>query len=291
MNKTRTAALLLLLLGAAAAHERPLGDGKISNEPRRGYVFACTTVFPGGGGAERVGEWIDLASGTWTTRGKPVVEGAVAWPDARLSVTVEGDRRLLRTNSLPGHTTGIFPIRPGTAASAYDRNPNRITARDVLLDLPAAPQVADRASCLPMGMIGLMLSGVPIFNAFDLRGRDAPAHEIQDACNGHPERTGQYHYHDWSTCIPDPGGAAGGPSEVVGFALDGFPILGPRDRDGRAVKNADLDECHGRVGEIVLDGKRVTTYHYRFTEEYPYTLGCFRGKVDPALRRPPGPAR
>jgi hypothetical protein len=133
-----------------------------------------------------------------------------------------------------------------------------------------------------MGMIGFALSGVDIFNAFDLAGRDAPAYEIQDRCNGHPEVTSQYHYHDWSPCL-----AGSDPDAPVGWMLDGFPILGPVDSSGHEFTNAELDECHGRTGIVNIDGRRVETYHYRFTREYPYTLGCFRGAVDAEFLRPP----
>ena len=66
-------------------------------------------------------------------------------------------------------------------------------------------------------------------------------------------------------------------SAVVGYALDGFPITGRRGDAGKLLSNADLDACHGHVGTIVVDGKRVRTYHYHATLEYPYTLGCFHG--------------
>jgi hypothetical protein len=59
--------------------------------------------------------------------------------------------------------------------------------------------------------------------------------------------------------------------------LDGFPIFGPRGDGGRELTNVDLDECHGHTHEVELDGRRVATYHYHFTREYPYTIGCFRG--------------
>jgi hypothetical protein len=29
--------------------------------------------------------------------------------------------------------------------------------------------------------------------------------------------------------------------------------------------------------EILWDGKRVTMYHYHMTNEYPYSLGCYKG--------------
>jgi len=260
----------------ALAHDLPrrlpLGDGRIGVTPAIGRVLVCNMQFPGGGGAHRVGGWI--RDGYWYPGEKPRVEGAVTWPNARVDITVEGRERVVRANALPRHATGVFPIRPGSTAHDYDRNPNSIREQQVLLRLPAEPQAAERPACVPLGMIGFTIAGVAVFNAFDLQGRDAPAYEVQDACNGHPQRRGLYHYHDWSPCMVPADHPADRP---VGWMLDGFPILGPRAADGRALTNADLDECHGRVGEVEIDGRRVTTYHYRFTFEYPYTIGCFRG--------------
>ncbi len=256
----------------------PLGDGKISATPRQGYVMACRSNFPGGGGAHRVGEWIDKTAGTWDPAGKPQVEGSVNWPNAAITVTREGNERVVRANNLPTHPSGRFPIRPGSRAFEYDRNPNGIKEQTVLLRLPAEPQAAAQPGCVPMGMIGFALSGVAIFNAFDLAGRDAPAYEIQDACNGHPERTGQYHYHDWSPCLAkDASGKAYAHDEPVGWMLDGYPILAPVGEGGKPITNADLDECHGKVGNVRVDGRVLQMYHYRFTMEYPYTIGCFKG--------------
>jgi hypothetical protein len=39
----------------------------------------------------------------------------------------------------------------------------------------------------------------------------------------------------------------------------------------------------------MIDGRIVTLYHYHFTRAYPYTIGCFKGAVDPALLRRRGP--
>jgi hypothetical protein len=63
---------------------------------------------------------------------------------------------------------------------------------------------------------------------------------------------------------------------VVGFALDGFPIVVERDARGDLPTNADLDECHGRTSPILLDGEVVEIYHYSATLEFPYVIGCFR---------------
>ncbi|MBM3503869.1 MAG: YHYH protein [Alphaproteobacteria bacterium] len=286
---------------AAIAHDGlPIGDGKIAREPRVGHVFVCETRF-GGGGAQRVGPWV--REGFWFAGEKIAVRGNVPWPNARFSIAVEGRDRVIRANNLPNHASGQFPVRADDPAYAYDRNPNTIREQGIVWRLPAQPVPAAHPTCVPMGQIGIALSGVAIYNALDGLGRDAPAYEIQDACGGHPERSGQYHYHDLSPCLDDREGKAGRHSALLGYALDGFGIFGPVGDDGKEVGNAALDACHGHVHEVPWDGRRVTIYHYHFTREYPYTLGCFRGAVDRTLfaggggagggppngQRPPGP--
>jgi hypothetical protein len=249
----------------------PLGDGKVSAEPRRGYVYSCATQFRGGG-AQHAGDWI--RGSTWDATKKIQVRGDIAWPNATFTIaTVNGERRVTG-NGLPvNHTTGIFPVRRDDPAFQIDRNPNAIATQQVDFLLPLAPVAAARAGCVPMGVIGVALSGVAIFNALDDGGRDAVAHEVQDRCNGHPERQGKYHYHGPSSCIP----GATANSTLIGYALDGFGIFSSYDANGRELTNADLDECHGRVGRIVWNGKETDMYHYVLTREYPYTVGCFHG--------------
>jgi len=117
---------------------------------------------------------------------------------------------------------------------------------------------------------------VAIFDALDALDRDAVAHEIQDRCDGHPQMSGVYHYHSIPSCMTGKESKKRH-SGLVGFALDGFPIYGPRGDSGKLLANDDLDACHGQVGRIWLDGRWRRTYHYHATLEYPYTLGCYRG--------------
>jgi hypothetical protein len=263
---------------AALAHapdptNLPLGDGKLSDSPKAGYVWACQ-VNPAGGGAQAVGPWIDEAAGTWDMTRKVAVDGAVTWP-SQFSIAVEGDRRIIAWNDLPDHPTGTFPIARGDDAYQYDRNPNSIREQRMEIDLPVAPQLAAEPTCAP-NAVGVLLSGAVLFNALDAPGRDAVAHETQDACQGHPQRTGVYHYHSLSSCLlpPDDGSA---PSPLVGYALDGFGIYGPRDENGNELSSADLDACHGRTSAVEWEGERVVMYHYVATLDYPYTVGCLMG--------------
>jgi hypothetical protein len=90
-----------------------------------------------------------------------------------------------------------------------------------------------------MGMIGIATNGVALFNALDDSHRDAVAHETQDLCDGHPQRRSIYHYHSIPTCIA--GTTAKAQQKLVGYALDGFPIFGPRDENGTLLTNAARD--------------------------------------------------
>jgi YHYH protein len=267
----------------------PLGDGKVSRAPKAGYVFACPAPPGPPLGAQKQGNWITETS--WNPATKVVVDGEVMWQHSRLEIAVENMERVIRANNLPTHPTGIFPISPEDDAYDYDRNPNAILEQTILLTLPVIPQEASEPSCLPMGMIGFALTGVAIYNALDAQQRDAPAHEIQDACNGHPERTGQYHYHDWSECLSTlQQSDTAFHSALIGYAIDGFGIYGLRGEEGQELTNTDLDVCHGHRHKMSWDNKELELYHYHMTREYPYTLGCFKGNVIEA-NRPVPPAR
>jgi hypothetical protein len=254
----------------------PIGTTHVSTTQRgAGTLFVCDAGNPNGGGAFAVGPWIDEAAGTWDATTKVAVQGDVSWPMARYTESVDGSTRTIATNGLPvGQVTGTFPIAATAPAFSYDRNPNSIKAGDRTLTLPAAPTAAATPTCLGKGVIGVARNGVALFAPVDERNRDAVAYETQDQCDGHPQQSSTYHYHDVPSCILR---ASTGPSTVVGFAADGFPIVVERDAAGDLPTDADLDECHGRVSPIDLDGTVVETYHYSATYEFPYFIGCFHG--------------
>jgi hypothetical protein len=251
----------------------PLDDDHVSTGPKRGYLYACQQTPARPRGTPHSGPWIHGSS--FDLPQKVVVEGAIHW-NGRISFALRGSKLLIKGNSLPRESpTGTFPIAAEDPAYEYDRNPNAISAHEFTLSLPASPTLAATPSCVPMGVIGISVNGVPLFNSIDAAGLDAVAHETQDACGGHPQAGGIYHYHAFSSCVT--GTTVESQEGLVGYALDGFPIFGPRDSNGKLLTDADLDACHGHVGWVTLRGKRVRIYHYNATLEYPYTLGCFSG--------------
>lgn len=255
----------------------PVGDGQYSDQgPMQNGIFLCNLNFnPRAGGAQAQGAWFN-EDGTWNRWEKINVQGEVAWPDAYVSITLEGDtRRVVMSNNLPDHTTGLFPVAQDDPAYQLDRNPNSIQPQAIQFDLPATPQLAAQPNCMG-GLVGIMTNGVLLFNALDELGRDAVAWEVQDACNGHPQISGAYHYHGHIDCMEDVE-AGTGHSMLLGYALDGFGLYGKYGDDGHEMTNDDLDACHGHSGVVEWNGELVEMYHYHLTDEYPYSVGCFSG--------------
>jgi len=275
-------AAVTLSPGVALSHmadpeELPLGNLYLSDVPEVGHIWPCR-IDPAAGGAMRTGAWVDETDGTFDVTAKPHVEGAVMW-DSRFTITLRGEERIIATNDLPDHPTGVFPMQADDPAAFYDRNPNAIREQDMTLCLPADPVPAAEASCAP-GAVGVLLSGSVLFNALDALGRDALAYEIQDRCDGHPQQAGVYHYHHASACVLDDHDGGNGHSALIGYAIDGFGLFGPRGEAGVTLSSGDLDACHGHVHEVDWDGRQADMYHYHATLDFPYTIGCLRGAYD-----------
>jgi len=202
-------------------------------------------------------------------------------------------------NGLPSTLMGTFPVQSGTAAYPYYADlpggVNLTTGQTYSTSAAIGISPYVLSSSLPLNpvatgyypinsaIIGITLTGAVwhVEVANDASGNwYNPINALPtDQCWGHPYNE-QYHLHGYSwKCFPNQG--TSGQSPVFGFALDGFPITGPRGPDGQMVTNAQLDQCHGMTSPITMpDGTVKTTYHYVLNREYPYSVGCFRGVVN-----------
>jgi len=116
------------------------------------------------------------------------------------------------------------------------------------------------------GAIAIAVNGVPIFNALNNRGDDALLAGELDDWGGHCGRADDYHYHIAPLHLQ----SIVGKKVPIAYALDGFPIYGETELDGKlAIK---LDEFNGH-----FDAKK--NYHYHGTKNYPYINGGFKGVV------------
>mgnify|MGYP000353794455 CR=1 FL=1 len=246
------------------------------SEPALESLWLCG-VPPDGAGNSDASDWTN-SDGTWDYTRKPIVEGDMTWI-SEFNVTLDGNgNRIITGNALPSHPTGIFPIDSESIPYQYDRNPNIITAHEVLYVFPAIPEVATSPSCVTYGPSGISLSGSAIYHGASTLGNDAAAHEMLDRFGGHTDGTETYHYHYLADDLEDhihPHET--GHSGLMGYMLDGFGIYGPHGEDGEILSSKDLDECHGHTHPVLWDGEMINLYHYHWTYDFPYTIGCFKG--------------
>ncbi len=170
----------------------------------------------------------------------------------------------VESNGIPDHTmmVGI------TAWQQQVPIPQSYTGKNAW-QIPLVPQLADKPVSakkeLFRGAIALAVNGVPIFNALNNRKEDAYLAGELDEYGGHCGRADDYHYHSAPVHLEK----IVGKGKPIGYALDGYPLYGYTDTDGKEPK--DLDEFNGRTEK---DG-----YRYYSTKKYPYVNGGLRGVV------------
>ncbi len=251
--------------------------GKTVTAATTNGLWSCQSNYSSNqAGAQAEGPWFN-GDGTWDSTTKVTIDGAVNWANASVTIAKSNGKRVITTNDLPtDHATGEFPVSSSDDAYQYDRNPNTISEQSITVELPLNPTMNAAPSCAG-GEVGILKSGVAVFNAVDAGGRDAVAYEVQDDCDGHPQMAGLYHYHSASRCVLAELDSGKGQSKLIGYAFDGFGIYGSRGANGKELTNADLDECHGITSKVKFNGKKQKIYHYVANQEYPYTVGCFQG--------------
>ncbi len=214
-----------------------------------------------------------------------------------VEATCEGDELVVRSNGIPHY-------------EFVQVTPNPLKEQDSEFRVPARPQRAASPVPIPLlGAIGFAVNGIEIYGPNE---GPVPAEEqfgdpiynsIMDACMGHTALA--YHYHALVDRCFSSSAVEGGPSPVLGFGFDGFPILGPvgcADAECRQViryrsswekvrephQDAwDAYEYVAKDGPEYLDACNGHTgpkgdYHYHATETWPYILGCYAGR--PAIR-------
>ena len=134
-----------------------------------------------------------------------------------------------------------------------------------LKPVPAAKPMSAKTGFF-RGAIAIAVNGVPIFNPIKNDGKTDTflAGEL-DIFGGHSGRADDYHYHIAPVFLN-----GGDPSKPVAYALDGYPIYGYTEPDGKPVRK--LDELNGH------DDPKLG-YHYHATKDYPYLNGGFHGEV------------
>eukprot|EP00004_Rigifila_ramosa_P014451 TRINITY_DN3296_c0_g2_i1.p2 TRINITY_DN3296_c0_g2~~TRINITY_DN3296_c0_g2_i1.p2 ORF type:complete len:298 (+),score=51.34 TRINITY_DN3296_c0_g2_i1:25-918(+) len=172
-------------------------------------------------------------------------------------------------------TEQLFP------AFGLETPPNPINARSrvgmttaggIEIDGPMQWGFVDGAACeggtCPPGIDVPLCVATLEFQCGDTLNRDL----FPDTGGGHTGRyvNQTYHYHKDMPFVYD-STDAGVHSPLLGVALDGHGIYGLWEGDGAA---PDVDACNGHFG-VTPESVGNTVYHYHFTTDQPYSLGCY----------------
>lgn len=193
-----------------------------------------------------------------------------------VTISTDGTFVTLRSNGLPDHKS---PYYQGTAWAStlyeayngtnpnYATNPNRIASQNLVFKIPLNPTAATTHAATGLGPIGISVNGLPLYNQY--AGPSLPlTNEINsfDQYNGHPQMSGQYHYHVEPFYLT----TLKGKSALMGFLLDGFPVYGPME-NGVILTTSNLDAYHGHTSATTEYPNGI--YHYHFTADAPYLNG------------------
>lgn len=190
-----------------------------------------------------------------------------------LSYEIAGDFVIFTTQDLPNHTSPYWPAGNALYSEytgrnpSYRKNPNTIAAQNIVFTIPLYPSEATVKEATPLGAIGISRNGVVFYNQY--AGPDLPlTTEINsfDQWLGHPQGTGQYHYHIEPVYLTNEFGK----DAFLGLLADGLPVYGPVEGD-HIVTNDDLDAFHGHFSETTDFPEGI--YHYHITSEDPYLNG------------------
>lgn len=180
-------------------------------------------------------------------------------------------------------------------------------AKPISATFNVCPTKAGSATATGGGAIGFIASGTVLFNPYEATSSVALGDNASytftqsgttytayflDPCSQHT--TGgnggsTWHYHGTPTCWTSQVDGASGASHIIGIALDGFPIYGGRDVNGKVVDVASLDACNGitsatpefpsgayhYVLPIDANGNAITSKRS--------SLGCYAGTVNGTL--------
>jgi hypothetical protein len=148
----------------------------------------------------------------------------------RVSITIEGEFRVIRANGLPDHATGQFP-------NAH--NPNSIAPQNYVFRVPLHPVPAAQSSRFVLQPFGIAINGIlfdPGANEWWNRDRNSGwQYEPMtghldlgvDQYNAHVQPSGAYHYHGLPVGLLANIQGAQERMVLIGWAADGYPIYAP----------------------------------------------------------------
>jgi hypothetical protein len=229
------------------------------------------------------------------------------WGD-NVTITFEKGYFRYQANSRPNHAlnaeyimpdnfTSCVP-QPTTKCSHIEPVEQAVVAVPIDVKIPTRPQKVAETSSTSFGAMGVLISGSPVYNPFEGDGVTVAMNAnftlpnskgqlipFMDDCHGHPapHPREQYHYHGLPPCVTAQIDQANGPSHIIGFGFDGFPIYGDRDINGKLIYPQSLDDCNGITSPTPEFPQGIYHYVLLNVPTVQSTVRCLHGKLDAPL--------
>ncbi len=212
---------------------------------------ACTSPSSSSSSSTKFGTSVPnyTTSGTVTTNIDSNVPAWIKNNFKNIRAYMDGTTIVIQTRSFPPYHTAYYSAS-GSFSAYHDSsssdapevtNPNVIAERAITIRVPKSPTITGatltaQESTAGLGVIGVSVNGVVLFNDdANTAAGDEIVNEVPtlDSMSGHPTETGVYHYHTYPAALSTSAG-----DELLGIAIDGLPIFGPKDSTGALVFNA-----------------------------------------------------
>lgn len=226
------------------------------------------------------------------------------WGD-NVTITFGENNFRYQSDSIPNHALNAEYIMPDNFTTCVPHPTTECThiepadeaIQPIKIDvtIPTHPVKVDDTVATPFGAMGVTISGSPIYNPYEGEGTtvamsanftlpnaDGELVPFMDDCNAHPapHPREQYHYHGLPPCVTAQVDEVNGPSHIIGFAFDGFPIYGDRDINGAPIDPQTLDECNGIESPTPEFPEGIYHYILLNVPTVQSTMRCLHGKLD-----------
>ena len=193
-----------------------------------------------------------------------------------VSITIEGDFRIIKSNGWPDHAPGDFPRRG---------NPNTASPQNSAFRVPLKPVAAAEPQRRGGWFFGVAVNGVPFevgtAETWNNDPRSGWRYEANtgflnlglDEHSAHVQPNGAYHYHATPTGLVQRLGGDDGKMLLIAWAADGFPIYtanGYSDaNDAKSAVRKMKSSYRLKTGERPTEvGGPGGSYDGRFTQDW-----------------------
>lgn len=229
------------------------------------------------------------------------------WSD-KITITLGDGSFRYQSDSIPNHALNeeyVMPdnlttcvLHPTPACTHIEPVTQAVRPVPIDFTITTKPQKMAKPVTPPFGAVGVMISGSPVYNPyegdgvtvamngnFNLINQQGKPVAFMDDCHGHPapHPRAQYHYHGLPPCVTAQVDQPNGPSRIIGYAFDGFPIYGDRDIIGKKIDPTKLDECNGIESPTPEFPNGIYHYVLLNVPTAQSTIRCLYGRLDAPL--------